>query len=373
MRLRRLAASIKAGSEFGMIVNVQVLRFVAAVLVVWVHAQDMIASNVVPNWASQLGYSGVDLFFVISGLIMVRTAQTKHVGPVEFLRRRVRRIVPLYYVFTLVTFAIALMAPSLLKSTVPDLGQLAASLAFIPFEKSPDRIYPVYFLGWTLNFEMFFYCAFAASLLLPKRARVPVLVALLAALALAGTAISRVTDFGVVAFIYTRPIVLDFAAGMLIAAAMPRARPSSRPTVWWISLAAGIVWLAIGTSIFPIGTGPAVPITDTFLSFGLASTLIVAGAVGLERSGAVIASEAARRGGDASYSIYLTHFYVIGIAITICNRLALGDGVRLALLPIAIAAAVLAGVAVYKFVERPLTGDVSAFRRLGGLLRPAAA
>jgi exopolysaccharide production protein ExoZ len=304
---------------------------------------------------------------------MVRTAQSKDVGPVEFLRRRVRRIVPLYYVFTLLTFAVALASPNLLKSTVPDLGQLAASLAFIPFEKSPDRIYPVYFLGWTLNFEMFFYCAFAVSLLLPKRARVPVLVALLAALALAGTAISRVTDLGVAAFIYTRPIILDFAAGMLIAAAMPRIRPSTHPAVWWISLAAGIAWLVIGTSVFPIGAGPAVPITDTFLSFGLASTLIVAGAVGLERSGVAIGSDAARRGGDASYSIYLTHFYVVGIAITICNRLALGDGIRLALLPITIAAAVLAGVAVYKFVERPLAGDTSAFRRLGGLLRPAAA
>ena len=110
-----------ASDSIGTVINVQILRAVAALLVVWVHAQAIIPSAALPNWASTVGYGGVDLFFVISGFIMVRTTDHGNISPLTFFRKRCRRVVPLYYVFTLLVVAISLIMPAALKSTRPDL------------------------------------------------------------------------------------------------------------------------------------------------------------------------------------------------------------------------------------------------------------
>ncbi|TKB30674.1 MAG: acyltransferase, partial [Mesorhizobium sp.] len=54
-----------------MVLNIQILRGIAAALVIWVHAQELIVRDVLPHSIKQFGYGGVDLFFVISGFIMV--------------------------------------------------------------------------------------------------------------------------------------------------------------------------------------------------------------------------------------------------------------------------------------------------------------
>src|SRR5262249_39672775 len=132
--------------------SLQALRAVAALSVVLYHI-DFIGR----------GAFGVDIFFVLSGFIIchVTAADRQH-----FLLKRLIRIVPLYWARTLVVCALALAAPRLLQTTSDSWMGLLKSLFFIPYEKESGRVYPVLFLGWTLNYEMFFYVVFSIALAL---------------------------------------------------------------------------------------------------------------------------------------------------------------------------------------------------------------
>lgn len=79
--------------------SIQGLRFAAALLVVWVHAVERTFAitgqyGLTGNAGALLGRCGVDIFFVISGLIITRTAAG--LSPRTFVRRRAIRILPLY-------------------------------------------------------------------------------------------------------------------------------------------------------------------------------------------------------------------------------------------------------------------------------------
>src|SRR5438270_9012352 len=115
-----------------MLVNVQALRGLAAFLVVFVHLEVLARLAGLPGGLTVFGNSGVDVFFVISGLIMVVTTSGRKQTPQGFLRNRLTRIAPLYWAITLVVFALALVAPALLQSTTADAGQLLKSLFFVP-------------------------------------------------------------------------------------------------------------------------------------------------------------------------------------------------------------------------------------------------
>src|SRR5882672_247790 len=137
-----------------MLDSVQALRALAALCVVVYHV-DFVGR----------GAFGVDIFFVISGFIICHVTAKDHDG---FLRKRLIRIVPLYWAGTLCLYCLGLVAPRLLQSE-PTLSGLVNSLLFIPYAKEGGRVYPILFLGWTLNYEMFFYALFACALALNRR------------------------------------------------------------------------------------------------------------------------------------------------------------------------------------------------------------
>ncbi|RWM83674.1 MAG: acyltransferase [Mesorhizobium sp.] len=351
-----------------MVFNVQVMRAIAATLVVWVHTQELIVTDVLPHWLRSFGYGGVDLFFVISGFIMVRTTQNKNIRPIQFYRKRILRVAPLYAFFTMLVVILSASMPDVLKSTQIEFSKIAKSLVFIPFEKTPDSLYPIYYLGWTLNYEMFFYSIFAVALLLPKRARLMAITAVIVSLAGIGNSIGGLSDYGVAAFFYTRPILMDFVLGVLTASYFhDSARIARNPMRWWVCLAAGASWLAFGGQVIGFGDLPVSPSTDTFLRFGIASGLIVAGVVGLEQSGTRIGSPLMQRAGDASYSIYLSHYFFIAAVIALANWLELNDAARALLAPATMAAAVAVGFVTYHLLERPFAGDLGIYHRLARL------
>src|ERR1700730_16181483 len=139
------------------IVSVQALRAIAALAVVLCHADQIhrwLLGLKDPYPLEQLA-SGVDLFFVISGFVMVYSSRDLFAvkgAARTFFTRRVARIVPPYW--AVMVIAIPLMAlPS-------DWRSLLGSYLFIPYRAPGDNIVPVYGVGWTLNFEMFFYALF---------------------------------------------------------------------------------------------------------------------------------------------------------------------------------------------------------------------
>lgn len=156
------------------IANIQTLRFVAAGSVLLTHSADLLVPHTSPffriPWAG-----GVDLFFVISGFIMTWLTTgwfgQPHVAG-RFLLQRAIRIVPPYWFFTTLMVGAVLLASSHVKNTTLGAAQIATSYAFIPWPRPVDgRLNPLLSQGWTLNYEVFFYAAFSATLLLKNGLR----------------------------------------------------------------------------------------------------------------------------------------------------------------------------------------------------------
>ena len=341
-----------------MIRNIQALRAIAAMLVVVAHFQPLLTqAHPALRWVG-LGRAGVDLFFVISGFIMVYTTARDPVGPKTFAMRRLQRIVPLYWAVTLALFALALAAPSLLGASRPDPVWLLKSLLFIPFDKGDGTANPLVPVGWTLNYEMFFYAVFALALFLrPGRGRYLAVVAAIGALGLVGMA----ANFPQLHLqFYTRPILLEFAAGVLIGVAFEHL-----PRVGRGPAAAGA--LALAAVMLVVLTASGLAAGDERLRVAIA----LLGAVGLvlvalvlERGGVAVRSRVVLELGHASYAIYLIHMFVSQALILALRFGGLaGPAVSLLAAVLGIVACALAGVAAHHLFERPVDRTI---RRLTG-------
>ena len=145
----------------GTVVPIQILRAVAAIAVVVSHAaQNLDRFAIAPNTSHFFvsGAAGVDLFFVISGFVMVYASEPlfgSASGAVTFLYHRIVRIVPLYWLATTFYVIVAVLLPGL--GTAYPIRTVAASFLFIPTLLPDGGIHPVVLQGWTLNYEMLFY------------------------------------------------------------------------------------------------------------------------------------------------------------------------------------------------------------------------
>ena len=165
------------------------------------------------------GY-GVTLFFMISGFIMIVTSwdsfgSTASMG--DFLRRRIARIVPLYWFVTTIAVVGILLVPSMLSVPVTDVGYFIASYLFWPVERVNGLVRPIANLGWTLNLEMFFYAVFALSLLFARVRGLVLMILTLVSLSLLHA--SGVFTTGgqlpsVPLHFWSDPIILNFVLGM---------------------------------------------------------------------------------------------------------------------------------------------------------------
>jgi len=331
----------------GVLRNVQVLRALAAFMVVFVHLEAFGLRLGGGPEVFVAGNAGVDLFFVISGFIMVFTTLTRPTTPAGFMGQRIQRIVPLYWLITLAVFAIALAAPSLMQATRADPVELLKSLTFIPFTKSNGLTQPVAFVGWTLNYEMAFYALFALGLLAPRRWMG---VAATAAAIVAVVALGAVfKPQGTLGAFYTAPIMLEFAYGMGLGLLWLKA-PLKAPVLGRVAALA-----ILPLFILMIAAPQLWPGLDRAFAFGLPATGIVFCALALERAGLSVRSRLALKLGDASYAVYLTHFFVTQAAVKASTALSLtSPAMTVLLIIVTLAAVALVGVAVHHLVERPI-------------------
>lgn len=140
-----------------MITSIQLLRGVAALAVVIYHlkaVQQRYFSEDIFPWYTSYGFLGVQLFFMISGFIMMHILDTHKtaVTPLNFLKARLIRIVPTYWLITLTIFTVAQIYPNLINSSYSVTPSLIKSLLFIPQTTNPWLN-----VGWSLEFEVFFY------------------------------------------------------------------------------------------------------------------------------------------------------------------------------------------------------------------------
>lgn len=328
-----------------MIHNIQVLRAIAAYLVVFVHLGNLLAPFGVTEADLGVGAAGVDLFFVISGFIMVVTTNARAVTPLDFIANRIARVVPLYWLLTLFVFVLALVAPGMFGRTEPTLANLSKSLGFIPYVRGDGTVRPLLFLGWSLNVEMFFYVLFAISLWLPRATiRVAAVVSVLVVLVVAGAMLRPQSS--ALAF-YMRPYLLEFGAGMVLGLLYPRieAGRAGMPLAA-LAMVIGFAGLLLLPRLHDGGT----------LSAGAFATLVVTGALALERGGRALRWRPALLMGNASYSLYLVHPFATQTIAKVAARAGLGGplaGGLLALLSL-VAASFLA-IATYRWIEQPLS------------------
>ena len=194
--------------------TVRALRALAALLVILQHAFEVFSlRSGQPPVAWDAGSFGVDIFFVISGFVMVCATQGRPAGPTgawQFLHRRLLRIVPPYWFWTLAKIGSVLAVPSLALQTKLSWGFVAASFAFIPWNHDNKPVLPV---GWTLTHEMTFYLLFTAVLWL----RLPLLKSLtpiFAAVAVLG--LFRDPAVGPAWWTIANPIIIEFLFGVAI-------------------------------------------------------------------------------------------------------------------------------------------------------------
>jgi exopolysaccharide production protein ExoZ len=276
------------------ILSIQYLRALAAMTVVVFHALESTTTRF------EIGAAGVDVFFVISGFIMASLTFDGDATPAAFIWRRIIRIVPLYWMATLLALAVSLVRPNFFHAFDPSLENAALSLLFIP-HNSAIGMAPVLWQGWTLEYEMFFYALCALGLFLPAANRLKMLCALLVLLITLG-AIFQMP--GPLARVYTNPLLLEFMAGVALAG-LWRRQAMPRPALGAAALVLGICLFAAQGAHVATFSGVRV------LDWGVPAILLVLGALSLEAAQRVPLSRTGLLLGDASYSIYLAHGFVV--------------------------------------------------------------
>ena len=154
--------------------SLQILRAFAAWLVVFHHYMqifyDFESETFIGAILSSRGGFGVDLFFVLSGLIMYLITKNDSVTAASFFVKRVIRVAPAYWFYTLVLIFLLLLFPKEFSFTDFDLQSLIQSYLFIPSQNpSGIGLYPFLTVGWTLILEMAFYTILAVSIFISKK------------------------------------------------------------------------------------------------------------------------------------------------------------------------------------------------------------
>ena len=353
------------------IAPIQRLRALAALMVVVGHTQT---EAIVAAAKAGLAFTpvallpwgaGVDLFFVISGFIMVVASERLFAHPdgaKTFAARRLKRIVPLYWLFTTLYVAIQFVT----HKPVGGLDLLSSYL-FWPRDIFGDGVIrPIFTLGWTLNYEMFFYALFAVAIRWPAQRAVAAIALLLAT----GVVIGRMWPLapGPLAF-WTQPIVLEFVLGMAIALAW---RHGVRlPSAMRVALfATALLLLAYDVEGSARQSSHWTTPTDLvrLLGWGVPAAVLVAAAVlGTARPAAVrsLPLDVVALG-DSSYALYLVHPFVVGTFMRIWTSAGLAG--HLGYWPfvgVSLAVSIAVAVLLHRFFELPVARFL-ALRRLDG-------
>lgn len=297
-----------------MLVSVQALRALAAWVVVFHHVMqvffDFQADSFVGRLFAERGAVGVDIFFVISGLVIYLSTQGKRITPWRFMLNRALRIVPAYWLYSLMAALIIAFANPVMPVQEFDLHHLLLSLFFIPAENPGGfGLYPTLNVGWTLNYEMFFYLLFALTFIFTERLRLVFIVLSLAVFGLLATQ-PWMSDF------YRNSIVYEFVFGMGLGVIYTRG---------WIRQGFWLPLLVIAASLLTIYHFDN---SMRLLHWGVPSALIVAACIAMEpcfRGNRLLSHM-----GDCSYSVYLLHVIVLSLGWYLQARLGLAPALVIA-------------------------------------------
>jgi exopolysaccharide production protein ExoZ len=348
-------------SAVGKINAIQGLRGIAALLVVVDHSLLRFSqltnahpakSDHLSYVAESLGRHGVEIFFLISGFIMIVTSHEDFKKPhaaTGFLWRRIIRIVPLYWLMTALV-----MAQILWQHHALSLSEAIKSLTFIPYENDAGSFQPLLRRGWTLNYEMFFYALFAVALTQRPRIGIAGLMILLVLLTVAGqmglAGQCASAPCGLLGF-YMQPIMLYFAGGMLLGQIRLYLQRSNRLRSLKFDNGLGLAILSTAVyAAYICFTGPSTATTVAGVLFGVLAGALCA--LLADNSGDGRMRTTLLLVGEASYSIYMTHSVFIDPASRLWTRAFGGHGMALYVIAMVVGTTLL-GMLTFRCVEKP--------------------
>ena len=322
--------------QTGPLEGVQFLRFFAAFIVVLTHATFYVGARIdssFPLWND--GAQGVPIFFVISGLVMSLSARkliADKNGYKTFLYHRFIRIVPLYWAVNALKIIGLLIMPAAIVAA-PDVWNIILSLLFVFSRNADGAVETFYGVGWTLNYEMFFYLVFAIAMFVRIRPLYFASAVLAVCIALSYV---REDSWPAITFLFNT-IVINFVWGLVIAEFRHRGMQLGFMPAAALAIM-GFVLVFLPPPIY---------------LYGIQYAALVAGFVFLEPTIQGRVPKFLIFGGDSSYSLYLVH-PMVGVVVAIVLAKIGVNSAPIAIGVICIVCLLVASF-TYVFFEKPVT------------------
>lgn len=344
--------------------SIQILRGIAALAVVLFHVSDMLMQytdrhglfcRLASTWHT--GAAGVDLFFIISGFVMVQSTQGRFQqsgASKEFILRRVIRIVPLYWLYTSVMLILVLL-PFTLKNQVFSVTYTVKSYMFIPaFNPASGLDLPLLAQGWTLSYEMYFYAIFALLLRFQQRFLLPAISSLFFLSVATGLWFGTQNP---ILKVLTSPLLLEFVLGCCLARLIDTRNISSRTCYAMIACGLTALWYSQYLDY---------NVELRLVVWGIPTFLLTAGCVFLEKNGdgKFSGRKILTALGNCSYSTYLIHTFILLCVATMLKRDVILHAVPNDLLAVgSVIVCLVAGYLSYTYLERNFSRILLSFLR----------
>jgi len=343
--------------------NIQGLRGLAVLLVVFSHMLVMEGKYAQPDHVLpelfMIGASGVDLFFLISGFVMVAVTRSSFQSKIniqKFLYHRVTRIYPLYWFYSVLILGVYLAQPSLVNSSQGNQVNILASFLLIP-----QNVLPLVNVGWTLIHEMYFYFVFTMLLFLPKNS---LFIGLTCweVIVLIGSIYLPLANSPFIN-IYFSPLTMEFIMGAFVAIFYYNRSIQGNAKAY--ALMAFSTWIG-GYYIFQTISGEITPSGWVrVLVFGIPSALALYAVLLYERINGTMMPKWISKTGDASYSIYLSHVITLSLVGKIWVLFAAeGYLYNIMILPIMFIAVLVVGYISFNLIETTCLKKTRAFEKI---------
>ncbi len=292
-----------------MIYRLQLLRFLSAFSILLLHlilfGNNKYALNTpYLNFITDYLMIGVDIFFIISGFIMMHTSRSQNTYPIKlklieikkFYLKRISRIYPVWWLLCLILLPVLLIKPEWINSSVDVPTSFWHSLFLIPHESVP-----LIMVGWTLEFEIYFYLIFGLTLLFSPKIQFLTIISLFVTMILSANFLNLFLPEAYVNLI-TSPLLLYFTIGMALSFIYKKVEFGYYQLAGVIC---GFILSCLYLASFNVGE------IERFYHFAPTATFIVCLFLLWEKKTPAKFPKFYKWGGNISYSLYLIHILVI--------------------------------------------------------------
>jgi exopolysaccharide production protein ExoZ len=326
------------------------LRAIAACEIVICHSDLVVKhfsdSRIVLNpWYRPFGGVGVELFFIVSGYIMCLRAPM--IGSFsKFIVSRILRIYPAYWLYTTLVVIVTTAVPAWQPG-----GSVGSLRSFLrSYLVLPDWGFPILGVGWTLEYEMIFYLIVALALAsgVATSLRSVALALVLAVLGGTGCVLGPRTEGSALLYHIVNPYMFAFGAGWLFR--------SVERTTWPLRILNLVLFAAIAVGSIWIGPdGGERPVVRIALASVVFCSILLARNV-FQADNPV--NRTLWLVGDASFSLYLCHWFVLSAGGKILGLFEVQPGLDIIARVAGVLLSVAVGVGAFRYIEKPLDAKV---------------